>query len=83
MEVRNAEVRSSVCGNRGHVKHKCWQIIGYPSWHPRSKKNPQKKLVVNRQGQNNQGFGARVKGTGSRNANQVEVADNTPSLTPQ
>jgi len=31
------------CGNKGHTKEKCWQLIGYPSWHPRSKKLPQKK----------------------------------------
>ncbi|KAJ8440248.1 hypothetical protein Cgig2_001583 [Carnegiea gigantea] len=29
---------------KGHSKEKCWQVIGYPSWHPRSKKFPQKKL---------------------------------------
>ena len=33
----------SECGNRGHVKEKCWQIIGYPQWHPKAKKFPQKR----------------------------------------
>ncbi|KAJ8439437.1 LOW QUALITY PROTEIN: hypothetical protein Cgig2_021551 [Carnegiea gigantea] len=32
------EVRRASCGNRGHQKDKCWQIIGYLSWHPRSRK---------------------------------------------
>ncbi|KAJ8427640.1 hypothetical protein Cgig2_023349 [Carnegiea gigantea] len=37
------EMRCASCGNRGHQKNKCWQIIGYPSWHPRSRKFPQKR----------------------------------------
>jgi len=38
-----ANLYCSVYGNRGHNKEKCWQVIGYPSWHPKSKKFPQKK----------------------------------------
>ena len=26
------------CGNKGHTRDKCWLIIGYPSWHPRSRR---------------------------------------------
>ena len=54
---KNVEVRCSVCGNKGHTKEKCWQIIGYLSWHPRSKKNPQRKRGVNKQGQQSQSYG--------------------------
>ncbi|KAJ8428822.1 hypothetical protein Cgig2_021077 [Carnegiea gigantea] len=35
--------QSAVCGNEGHSKEKCWQVTGYPRWHPKSKKIPQKK----------------------------------------
>ena len=31
------------CGNKGSVKDKCWQVIGHPRWHPRSKKFPHTK----------------------------------------
>jgi len=37
------ELRCSHCGNKGHMKEKCWQLIGYPSWHPRSKKFSQRR----------------------------------------
>ena len=37
--------RCSHCGNKGHVKDKCWHIIGYPRWHPGSKKFPQAKSL--------------------------------------
>ena len=31
------------CGTKGHVKEKCWTIIGYPSWNSKGKRFPQKK----------------------------------------
>lgn len=31
------------CGVKGHPRDKCWKVIGYPDWHPRSQKFPQKK----------------------------------------
>ena len=40
---RNDAMRCSQCGTKGHSKEKCWTVIGYPSWHPRHKKFPQKK----------------------------------------
>jgi len=39
-EVKNGDMKCSVCGNRGRSKDKFLQIIGYPSWHRRSKKQP-------------------------------------------
>jgi len=30
--------------DKGPVKEKCWQVIGYPSWHPISKSFPHKKV---------------------------------------
>lgn len=78
------EVRCSACSNRGHTKKKCWQIIRYPNWHSRSKKNPQKKIGANRQGQQNQSYGGRAKGSGLENANQAAVAETpVPGLTTQ
>jgi len=37
------DLRCSQCGNKGHPKERCWTVIGYPSWHPRHRKFPQKK----------------------------------------
>ena len=31
------------CGNKGHDKDKSWQIIGYPSWHPKSRRFHRRK----------------------------------------
>jgi len=31
------------CGLKGYAKEKCWTVIGYPPWHPKAKKFPQKK----------------------------------------
>jgi len=39
-EIRGGDNRCTVCNNKGHTRDKCWQIIGYPSWHPRSKQHP-------------------------------------------
>ncbi|KAJ8428466.1 hypothetical protein Cgig2_030249 [Carnegiea gigantea] len=46
MAVPGNEEKCGVCGNKGHSKEKCWLVIGYPSWHPRSKKFPQKKTMA-------------------------------------
>ena len=27
--------------NKGHTSDKCWHVIGFPSWHPRSRRQPQ------------------------------------------
>ncbi|PKI35624.1 hypothetical protein CRG98_044078 [Punica granatum] len=39
METMNSAGRAvcSNCGKLGHLKNTCWALIGYPSWHPRSK----------------------------------------------
>ena len=37
------DIRCSHCGNTGHIKEKCWQLIGYPTWHPRFKRQPQRR----------------------------------------
>ena len=31
---KGVEEKCSVCAIKGHFKEKCWQVIGYPSWHP-------------------------------------------------
>lgn len=31
------------CGNKGHPKERCWEIIGYPNWHPKTAQFPQKR----------------------------------------
>ena len=35
-----AENKCSECENKGHSRGKCWLMIVYPNWHPRSKKFP-------------------------------------------
>ena len=42
-EARGGERRCTVCHNKGHTRDRCWQIIGYLSWHPGSKQHPQRK----------------------------------------
>ncbi|KAJ8435832.1 hypothetical protein Cgig2_003855 [Carnegiea gigantea] len=41
--VDKGAMRCTVCEIRGHSKEKCWQVIGYPNWHPKLKKLPHKK----------------------------------------
>jgi len=36
MDMRNMDVKCSERGNKGHTPDKCWHVIGFPSWHPRS-----------------------------------------------
>lgn len=33
------EVVCTVCGKLGHVKEKCWFVVGYPPWHPNHEKD--------------------------------------------
>ncbi|KAJ8436271.1 hypothetical protein Cgig2_011543 [Carnegiea gigantea] len=37
------EERCGHCGNKGHTREKCWQLIGYPHWHPKGRKSSQKQ----------------------------------------
>lgn len=55
--------------NKGHDKDRCWQLIGYPSWHPRSKKFPQKK--VNNEAAKNQKSGKFRGGVEKKTAARV------------
>ncbi|KAL2904950.1 Retrovirus-related Pol polyprotein from transposon TNT 1-94 [Bienertia sinuspersici] len=32
-----------VCGGKTHTAEKCWRVIGYPKWHAKSRRFPQKK----------------------------------------
>jgi len=50
VEAKGGDTKCSVCGNKGHSRDKCWQVIGYPNWHPRSKKNPQRRSGNYKQG---------------------------------
>jgi len=51
--TKHSEIKCVVCGIKGHTKEKCWHIIGYSNWHPRSKRSSQKRGVVNKQGGQN------------------------------
>lgn len=53
------EENCSKCGLKGHPKERCWQVIGYPHWHPKAKQFPQKKSFPANQ---------RVQGQGQVNA---------------
>ena len=66
------EEKCGQCGNRGHDKERCWQIIGYPSWHPKSKKFPKKR--VDKEGPRNQKLG-KFRGPDRRTAARVESVD--------
>ncbi|PKI18324.1 hypothetical protein CRG98_049402, partial [Punica granatum] len=37
MEKMNKRPTCTNCGKLGHFKNSCWALIGYPSWHPKSK----------------------------------------------
>jgi len=39
VDNRISEQGCTECGNKGHTREKCWLIIGYPPWHPRSKRS--------------------------------------------
>lgn len=40
-------VTCTVCGVKGHTGNKCWQVVGYPPWHPKHNKAfpPRKRNV--------------------------------------
>uniref|UniRef100_A0A7C9CXZ8 Retrovirus-related Pol polyprotein from transposon TNT 1-94-like beta-barrel domain-containing protein n=1 Tax=Opuntia streptacantha TaxID=393608 RepID=A0A7C9CXZ8_OPUST len=89
MSKNVTENRCTVCNNKGHTKEKCWQVIGYPNWHPRSKRNPQKKGGAARQNPqphsapgSQQAYGGRMRPSGQKNANQAETVESpVPGLT--
>lgn len=37
------------CGNKGHPRERCWLVISYPHWHPKSAQFPQKRMQHNSQ----------------------------------
>ena len=86
METKGSAVQCNVCGNKGHSKEKCWQVIGYPNWHPRSKKHPPRRPGNYSPGfkQYQQQFVGKGKEGGNKSANQAELTDSSmPRLTSQ
>ncbi|KAJ8445453.1 hypothetical protein Cgig2_031266 [Carnegiea gigantea] len=48
LEVGNLEVEPTALYSRNeNAREKCWLIIGYPAWHPKVKKFPEKNLDKN------------------------------------
>lgn len=36
----------SVCGVKGHMKERCWTVVGYPKWHPKYKQPYRGKEIL-------------------------------------
>ncbi|XP_074346214.1 uncharacterized protein LOC141684984 [Apium graveolens] len=49
-------VACNIYGMKGHLSEKCWKVIGYPQWHPKSNRpqqgpqGPKKNFTANRWG---------------------------------
>ncbi|PKI36234.1 hypothetical protein CRG98_043386 [Punica granatum] len=59
------------CGKLGHGKNNCWALIGYPTWHPKSKSNTGKWAG---QGQSKQSSGPRGKAQVQRGPDRANAA---------
>ena len=84
------DVKCSECGNKVYTLDKCWHIIGFPSWHPRLKRQPQNQMRGGRtftQGPRNSRSKSETQNW--REAAQVEVEPSvfsykqSPTLTAQ
>ncbi|KAL2926726.1 Antiviral helicase SKI2 [Bienertia sinuspersici] len=57
----------TTCGKIGHVKEKCWTVVGYPSWYNSSKGRGRGRDSENRGGRvmrGNRGRGRLSRGGG-------------------
>ncbi|PKI60600.1 hypothetical protein CRG98_019076 [Punica granatum] len=59
------------CGKMGHSRNSCWALIGYPSWHSKSKQNATKGP---RQGHAKQGAGPRGRAQIQRGSDRANAA---------
>lgn len=73
-------VLCNACGGRGHNGERCWSVVGYPRWHHKYKKPPQK-------GSSNAGRWNNSKSNSPRLVNVVqsnaEAGQSDVTLTPQ
>ncbi|PKI44719.1 hypothetical protein CRG98_034896 [Punica granatum] len=67
----------SNCGKVGHSKNSCWALIGYPSWHSKSRQNAGKGPE---QGQSKQSTGPRGRAQIQRGPDRAN-ADRTSRRT--
>ena len=80
-------ITCSACGMPGHVKDKCWTLVGYPPWHPLSRLAVRGRGTYNNRGRggggNRGGRGGRTRRGGNMQHSDVcSYNANNSSFTP-
>uniref|UniRef100_A0A803MJC5 Uncharacterized protein n=1 Tax=Chenopodium quinoa TaxID=63459 RepID=A0A803MJC5_CHEQI len=74
------EVGCSVCGNKSHTAEQCWKVIGYPSWHPRYKKQQKQK---GKEGNTGAKWNKRKPFNGQKTAANAQTQEESVSISAQ
>lgn len=82
---RNDTPVCGACGVKGHLREKCWTLVGYPKWHPKFKSNFKgRDFTENPNGQNrgtsnylNKAKGARMVANAQGSSHQSATSDFT------